>query len=252
MPKNFTYIVASLHGRSGKTLLARLIADYLILNGETPELFDTDAIERKLSTCFPANTVVIDLDKVTNQMQLFDTLVSEATSPRIVDVTHRSFPKFFKLMEEIGYVAEARGRGNEPVIFYMLDREAESYEHGLALRDHFKDCSFIVVENEANGRPDRALQLNVNYMTLMRNDLQMPLPALDPMFASVIEDPFLSLSGFMQDPPAGMPDGKVSLAYMSLEARNAIRGWLKQANAEIHRLVETVKLRADMAFKRPL
>lgn len=65
MPKNFTYIVASLHGRSGKTLLARLIADYLILNGETPELFDTDAIEKKLSTCFPANTVVIDLDKVT-------------------------------------------------------------------------------------------------------------------------------------------------------------------------------------------
>jgi hypothetical protein len=80
----------------------------------------------------------------------------------------------------------------------------------------------------------------------------MKLPSLDPMFASVIEDPYLSLSGFMQDPPAGMPPGKVSLAYMSLEARNAIRGWLKQVNAEIGRVLETVRLRADMMLRRPL
>jgi hypothetical protein len=252
MPKQFTYIVASLHGRSGKTLFARLLADYLILNKETPEIFDTDAIEKKLSICFPANSVVIDLDKVTNQMQLFDTLVSEATSPRIVDVTHRSFSKFFKLMAEIDYLAEARARDNEPVIFYVLDREPESYAQGLALRERFKDCNLILVENELNGHPDRETQNGGPYRTLIQHDLKFLLPALDPMFASVIEDPDLSLSGFMQDPPAGMPPGKMSLAYMSLEARSAIRGWLKEVNAELERLIATVKMRAAMAFRRTL
>lgn len=252
MPKQFTYIVASLHGRSGKTLFARLLADHLILNGETPEIFDTDAIEKKLSGCFPVNPIVIDLDKVTNQMELFDTLVSEASSPRIVDVTHRSFSKFFKLMKDIGYIEEARAQGNEPAIFYVLDREAESYAQGLSLREQFKDCSFVLVNNELNGHPDRETENGPAYKTLMQHDLQIRLPALDPMFASVIEDPDLSLSGFMQNPPAGMPPGKMSLAYMSLEARSAIRGWLKQVNAELNRLTGTVKLRADMALRRTL
>jgi hypothetical protein len=185
-------------------------------------------------------------------MQLFDTLVSPSAAPRVVDVTHRSFAKFFHLMEEIGYVEEARERGNEPAIFYMLDREPETYARGIALREHFKDCSFVLVENEANGKPERAVQLGIDYMTLMRHDLQLKLPALDPMFAAVIDDPYLSLSGFMQDPPAGMPPGRVSLAYMSLEARNEIRGWLKQVNGEIGRMVETLRLRAEMMMKRPL
>jgi hypothetical protein len=251
MPKNFTYIVSSPHGRSGKTLLARLLADYLILRDESPDLFDTDTVEKKLSAAFPSNATAIDLDKTLNQMQLFDTLVAPASSPRIVDVTHRSFSKFFHLMQEIGYAEEARERGNEPVIFYLLDRDTETYARGLTLRDHFKDCSLVLVDNEANGKPERSVQLGIDYMTLMRHDLQMKLPALDPMFASVIEDPYLSLSGFMQDPPAGMPPGKVSLAYMSLEARNEIRAWLKLVNAEIGRILEVVRLRADMTLKRP-
>ena len=82
MPKQFTYIVSSLHGRSGKTLLARLLADYLILSGDSPDLFDTDTTEKRLSAFFPSNAIAIDLDKTINQMQLFDTLVSPASAPR--------------------------------------------------------------------------------------------------------------------------------------------------------------------------
>jgi len=252
MPKQFTYIVSSLHGRSGKTLLARLLADYLILKGDSPELFDTDTSEKRLSAFFPSHSVPIDLGKTINQMQLFDALVAPASMPRIVDVAHNAAPKFFHLMEESGYVEEARERENEPAIFYIAGSDPESFARGLSLREHFKNCNFVVVENAASGRPDRALQLSVDYMALMRHDLQMQLPALDPMFASVIDDPDLSLSGFMQNPPAGMPSGKVSLAYMSLEARNAIRGWLKLANAEIQRIAETLKMRAEIRFRRPL
>lgn len=252
MPKNYTFIVASLHGRSGKTLLARLLADHAILNGETPEIFDTDAIEKKLSLCFPAYTTVIDLDKVTNQMELFDTLVAPSETPRIVDVTHRSFSKFFKLMLEIGYVAEARERDNEPVILYILDREAESCAQGISLREHFRDCSFFVVHNDFLGKSDRQVQNSAAYQTLARHDLQMRLPALDQMFASVIDDPELSLSGFTHDPPSAMPPGKMSFAYMSLEARSSIRAWLKEVNVEIRQLLDIVKMRAAMSFRRLL
>ena len=250
--KSYTYIVASLHGRTGKTLLARLIADQAMHAGEHPEIFDTDAAERTLAACFPARAMTIDLDRVTDQMKLFDTLTAPAAVPRVVDVTHRAFRKFFKLMQEIGYAAEARARGIEPVIVYIVDREAESYEQGRILRDHFKDCHFIVVENALIGKPDKQTQQNDHYRALAAHDLNLYMPILDPMFAGVIGDPKLSLSEFMHDAPVERPTGELSLAHLSLEARASIRAWLKEMFGEIRRLGEVIKLRADLSFKRPL
>ena len=250
--KSYTYIIASPHGRTGKTLLARLFTDYAILSGQQPEIFDTDAAERKLAACFPSRAIVTDLDRVPDQMKLFDTLTAPAAVPRVVDVMHRVFHKFFRLMQEIGYVAEARAREVEPVIVYIPDREAESYEQGRLLRDHFKDCHFIVVENALLGKPDRQVQQSDHYKSLMAHDLNLYMPVLDPMFAGVIDDPKLSLSEFMSETPVERPLGELSLAYLSLEARASIRAWLKEMFGEIRRLGEVVKLRADLSFKRPL
>jgi hypothetical protein len=250
--KSYTYIIASLHGRTGKSLLARLFADYAILSGQQPEIFDTDAAERKLAACFPGRAIVIDLDRVTDQMKLFDTLTAPAAVPRVVDVTHRGFRKFFKLMLEIGYAAEARTREIEPVIVFIPDREAKSYEQGRLLRDHFRDCHFIVAENALLGKPDKQVQQTDHYKALMANDLNLYMPVLDQMFAGVIDDPKLSLSEFMSEAPAERRLGELSLAYLSLEARASIGGWLKEMFGEIGRLAEVVKLRTDMSFKRPL
>ena len=45
---SFAAIVCSLHARTGKTLLARVLADYFLLSDQTPLVFDTDAIEHAL------------------------------------------------------------------------------------------------------------------------------------------------------------------------------------------------------------
>ena len=58
---SFAAIVASLHGRTGKTLFARVLADYFLLSGNRPLVFDTDFTEQTLRASFPADTVVIDL-----------------------------------------------------------------------------------------------------------------------------------------------------------------------------------------------
>ena len=250
--KSYTYIIASPHGRTGKTLLSRLYADYAILTGEPPEIFDTDAAERKLAACFPGRAVVVDLDRVPDQMKLFDTLIAPAPVPRVVDVMHRIFHKFFRLAQEIGYVTEARAREIEPVIVYIPDREAASYEEGRLLREHFRDCHFIVVENALLGKPDKQLQQSDHYKALIAHDLNLYMPVLDPMFAGVVDDPRLSLSEFMSETPAQRPPGELSLAYLSLEARASIHGWLKEMFGEIRRLHEVIKLRADMSFRRPL
>jgi len=251
MPKSYIYIVASLHGRSGKTVFARLLADYTILQGSTPNLFDTDTVEKKLTSSFPEQSVLIDLAKVTDQMKLFDTLLVPSRNPRIVDLTHRSFSKFFNLLLEMGFVAEAKLHDIETVIFYIPDRETESYQQGVSLRELFKDCHIIVVENALLGQPSDYVQRSNSYKTLMQKALTMRLPALDPLFVNVVDDPQLSLSDFSKAVEGEYPPAQKTIAYLSLEARFSIRAWLADAFAEIGRIIKTVRLRAEMSLKRP-
>src|SRR6202158_4133052 len=105
---SFAAIVASLHGRTGKTLLARVLADYFVLSGNCPLVFDTDATERTLHASFPYDTMVADLSETRDQMMLFDTLAGRYCEARVVDVSHYVFRKFFKVMQDSNFVAEAR------------------------------------------------------------------------------------------------------------------------------------------------
>src|SRR5262245_38198249 len=94
---SFAAIVASLHARTGKTLLARVLADYFILSGRRPLLFDTDVAECRLSASFPHATMVVDPANVPDQMTLFDTLALAAPEARVVDVSHQAYRKFFRV-----------------------------------------------------------------------------------------------------------------------------------------------------------
>ncbi|MDO8533727.1 MAG: hypothetical protein Q7S17_03170 [Xanthobacteraceae bacterium] len=247
--KNFAIIVASLRARNGKTLLARLIADYFLLTGDKPEIFDTDAVERKLAGFFPELSTVIDLDRVPDQMKLFDTLQAALPATQVIDVTHRSFQKFFKLMRDIDYAAEARSRGIEPVIFYIPDRDPESYEQGRLLRERCKDCSFVLVENAFVGEIGKDTRRSTAYAAFKSHYLRMTLPQLDPFFTGVIEDPKLSLSDFMRpaqaERPARMPSAQLSLAHLSREAGDGIRLWLKEVFKNLKWVMDELKLRGE-------
>ena len=57
---NFAIIVASGHARSGKTLLARLLAENFVQGGMQPAIFDTDAAAPLVSR-FPNDVFALDM-----------------------------------------------------------------------------------------------------------------------------------------------------------------------------------------------
>jgi hypothetical protein len=227
--RNLAVIVAALRPGSGTTLLARLLADYAILSREHPLIFDTDSIDRDLSRYFPHSARLVDLDRVQGQMSLFDTLASAAPFTRVVDVTHRRFRKFFDLMHDIDYLAEARLRRVEPIIFYILTRDFESYEQGRNLRDRF-DCPLVIVENAFLGEPAQNLHHASGFATLGQHPLRMRMAPLDAPLANVIADPRLSLSDVLRQDP-----DTPTLAHLTRERRSAIRAWIMKMFKEIHR-----------------
>jgi hypothetical protein len=241
---NFAVVVASARARTGKTLLARALADYFIAAGTSVELFETEAAAPKLSGYFPERTTVVDLDKVLDQMMLFDRLAMPTAQVRVVDVAAHSFAKFFDLLRETDYVAEARARGIETVIFYIPERDIESYEHGRRLRERFPDCAFVVAENEAVGEIDRYARINDSYWSLKKHDLRLLIPRLDQLFSLALEDTKLSLAEFTHAPPAERSAAHFSFAFLSPHARIGIQRWTRTMFGELDRLMRYVAARA--------
>jgi hypothetical protein len=249
--KKHAIIIASPRARTGKTLLARVIVEHLLLSGIPHVVFDTDAVERRLASFFPDRSVVIDLDRVPDQMRLFDTLGSPVAITQVIDLTHRSFKKFFSLMREIDFIAEARASGFEPVIFYIPDGETESYEQGIALRDQFRDSGFVLVRNEALGEPSRESLRNPSFAAFVAHAPRMTFQRLDQFFLTAIADPKLSLSEFMRrtlmrEPSSRMATDQMSIAYMSREARSGITTWLQATFNEIRRVLQEAEVRKDL------
>jgi hypothetical protein len=236
--RNLAVIVAAFRPGSGTTLLARLFADYAILSREHPLIFDTDSLDGDLRRYFPHSARLVDLDRVQGQMSLFDTLASAAPGTRVVDVTYRRLKKFFDLMHDIDYLPEARLRQVEPIIFYIVTRDFESYEQGRNLRDRF-DCPFVVVENAFIGRPMQRLHHSGGFAALSQHPLRLHMARLDPPLADVIADPCVSLSEFMRQDP----DTPV-LAHLTREHRSAIRAWIIRMFKEIHRVTHELQMPA--------
>jgi hypothetical protein len=143
------YIVASPRPGSGKTFLARLLVDFLRLDGGLPQAFDLDPDEGGLTNLRPDFTVTADIADTRGQMALFDALVVGDGVAKVVDVGHAAFERFFAVVEEIGFIAEAPRRSLEPLVMFAADPHPASAQAYDALRRRFPDLVLVPVFNEA-------------------------------------------------------------------------------------------------------
>lgn len=253
--KSLAILVVSPRERSGTTLIARLFAEFFRLSGDAPILFDTDAARPKFSKYFP-EAELINLEQTEGQMRLFDTLPLRAHEPKIVDVTHRSFTTFFEQMRDIDLVKEARANNVEPVIVYVPQYQADDFERGYRIRDHF-GCEFMVAESAFLGTAPQDLHSVNAYWALKGHAVRMKIPVLDPMNMNLMEDERVSLAEFLKAtaPGAASPgEGEktnLPLAYLSLDARSKIRSWIRPSLREVQRAVQLVQTRLDTPVSEP-
>jgi hypothetical protein len=235
-------MVCSLHAHSGKTLLARLLAEHFILKGSPPLIFDTDAVERRLTACFPYDAIVLDLARVRDQMALFDTLAKPFAAPRVVDVAHAAREKLFALMRDTDFIAEATAHAVAPVIFYIADRDRDSLDEAIALRARFADCAFVAVENAFLPRPNAALRQGEAYRALLTHPLRVFMPKLDEDLVELIEEPGRSLSALLREPLSRSEDRRNELSF---DARAELRAWLMTMLKDIHRVLARLDAPAE-------
>jgi hypothetical protein len=195
-------IVCSDLPRNGKSLVARLVADYRILCQSETEIFDLSPGPRGLQGFFPIRSRRVDLAKTTDQMVLLDRPLSAPTHDYVVDVPSHLLADFFKYLREFGFSAAARAKSVEVVIYFVIDKASGSLSAAEKVRQENPGDRFIVVWNEAFLSGIREGFVSGMLKTL-KKDGQLIVPNLPPKVLKAVEDPGFSFSNFvLADQPA--------------------------------------------------
>jgi hypothetical protein len=148
MSRTPVYIVASPRPFVGKTLLARLLTEFLLLERGEIMGFDVNLKEPSLIDFLPEVTETADIMDTFGKMQVMDRLIVNDNVGKVVDLGFHAFDEFFKMIEEIGFMKEAERRGIDPVVFYIADADRMSGATFARLRRTFVNHAIIPVDNE--------------------------------------------------------------------------------------------------------
>jgi hypothetical protein len=159
-PLTLVFVVCSPLPRTGKTLLAHMLMEFFLADGRRVAAFDLNPENHALAEQRPDHTTIANVDDTKAQMALFDRLVEADDLIKVVDLGDRCFDRFFTVMAEIGFAAEARRRGIVPVVLLIADTDRRSHQAYAALQERFPELTIAPVLNAgaADLRSCRALR----------------------------------------------------------------------------------------------
>src|SRR5260370_39623626 len=105
----------------GTTLVARLLTEFYVVDDRPVAAFDLADEGPQLADYLPEFATIADIGDIRGQMALFDRLIAEKDTPRVIDVSHRAFKNFFTVAQEISFFEESRRRSLQPFIFFIID-----------------------------------------------------------------------------------------------------------------------------------
>jgi hypothetical protein len=212
------FIIASPRPRVGKTLLARVLADFFRADDRTIAAFDVNPDEFALVEYLPAYTAVATINDTRGQMALFDQLLVADQVPKIVDLGHGLFDKFFAVLQEIGFGEEARRKSVVPVVLFLADADRRSRQGFDMLRDRFPELALVPVFNDA--LPGLARSRD-HFPATRGGGAPLNFPALAPVLKAVIERPSFSFA---------------ALSVTAADTTTELYGWTRRLFLEFREL----------------
>jgi hypothetical protein len=154
------YIICSPRPLVGKTLIARLLSEFLLLKNGTVISFDINLKEPSLLEYLPRTTETADVIDTFGKMQLMDRLIVNDSVAKVVDLGFHAFDEFFKMTDQIGFMKEAVRRGVAPVILFVADTDRASATGYSMLQQQIPANALIAIDNEhiVRGELPRAME----------------------------------------------------------------------------------------------
>ena len=209
------YIICSPQRSVGKTLLARLLTEFYLIDARPVAAFDLADEGPQLADFLPRCTTIADICDAPGQMALFDGIIADRRATKIIDLSHRTFKDFFTIAEKIEFFAEARRQGIEPLILFMIDPGPKSAKAYTILRRWFAEASLLPVRNQlvAKGIPYCSAFPNGSTM-----NVSLEIPLLGSALKPLVEQPSFSFADFWRTTPVSLP----------VRLDDELRAWIKR------------------------
>ena len=148
MRRTPVYIICSPRPLVGKTLIARLLSEFLLLKDRTAAAFDINLKEPSLLDYLPDITETAEVDDTFGKMALMDRLIVNDGVAKVIDLGFHAFDEFFKMSEEIGFMKEAARRGIAPIILFVADTDRVSARAYPMLQQQIPPTALVTIDNE--------------------------------------------------------------------------------------------------------
>jgi hypothetical protein len=148
MPHTPVYIICSPRPLVGKTLIARLLSEFLLLKNGDVASFDINLKEPSLLEYLPKITETADVIDTFGKMQLMDRVIVNDGIAKVIDLGFHAFDEFFKMTEEIGFMKEAARRGVAPIILFVADTDRVSARAYPMLQQQIPASALVTIDNE--------------------------------------------------------------------------------------------------------
>jgi hypothetical protein len=148
MSQTPVYIICSPRPLVGKTLLARLLSEFLLLKNGDVASFDINLKEPSLLEYLPRITETADVIDTYGKMQLMDRVIVNDGIAKVIDLGFHAFDEFFKMTKEIGFLKEAARRSVAPVILFVADTDRISGRAYPMLQQQIPASALVTIDNE--------------------------------------------------------------------------------------------------------
>ncbi|MGY3487755.1 hypothetical protein ACVW1C_005638 [Bradyrhizobium sp. USDA 4011] len=185
------YIICSPSPQVGKTLIARVLSEFLLLKDGAALSFDVNLKEPSLLDYLPMITETADVTDTYGKMQLMDPLIVHDRVPKVIDLGFHAFDEFFKMCEEIGFIKETARRYVAPIILFIAGADRISLRGYDILRRQIPPASLVTVHNE--------FALRGGLPEVMDGERVLRISALPPFLKRYIDRLGFSFTGYLRD-----------------------------------------------------
>jgi hypothetical protein len=196
------YLVCSARPRLGKTLLSRLIVEHCRADGQPIAAYTLEPIDMSLEDFLPGSAVAISLAETRGQMTLFDRLVLDDATTKVLDIGHQALDRFFTLAYDIEFAAEVRARGIDILVAFIAEPSDISQRTYEALRSRFPEFTFLPVFNDAIAR---GIDFRNMFPSSSGGVNPLMLPNLTPGAHAIADRHPFSFVDFLRRPPPNLP-----------------------------------------------
>jgi hypothetical protein len=246
MSKPAVIIVGADKGGVGKTTVMRTLLDYFLARKVPTRAFDTEAPKGTLKRFHPDVTDVVDVTRIPDQMQIFDTLSDNAVT--LIDVRAGLLSPTLTALRNIGFIDAAKKGQITLSVFHVLGPSIASLDEIVETSDVANDVRYFLVKNFINNTHffewDQATYNS--YFKRIKDAVEISIPKLNEMACEQVELASVPFLTFIANKKA---NGE-SAAY-SFVLRGYVRHWLGHVWAEYDRikLVDIVSTREQSQVK---